>query len=422
MTMSRTDVAADSGEIGGYQIVERLGASGLSTVFRALEPSAGTTVALRVLQQRFDGNPGAVAAFRHHARAAAALDHPGVVTVLETHLDSPPYWFATQWTPGGTLAERLKSEGALPAGQTIAMWVELCAAVARAHEQGIAHGGITPDSVRFDAEGNPVLAGLGLSAELEAAAALGIAGDWGSMPYTSPEQLRGRAASRRGDAYSLCAVLYEALTARPPAPGAANRAPPSATNSSVGPRLDAVVRRGLASRWFRYADASRLSDALFDAMTNPQPDVASRRRARLLLVAVVVVASIVGVAAVHLSGGRRPGQVTSHATPYSPLGPVVHAPGETTTAGTAARPSAAARRSTRAAPASRPAQRRAATRRTNAGSVARRAPEPSRQVRTAERRPKVTRTPEVRSKPRPPTRATTRPKPRPSPESAGPPI
>ena len=422
--MSQTEVAARPEEIRGYHIAEQLGAFGLSAVFRAVEPGAGMTVALRVLQQEFAGDPRAVAGFCHHARSAAALDHPGAARVLDMYLDSPPYCFVMQWMSGGTLAERLTPGSGLPAGETVAMWMELCAAVGHAHERGVAHGDITPYAILFDDEGNPVLTGFGLSRELEAAAAFGIDGVRRSAAYAPPEQLRGRAGSARGDVYSLAAVLYEALTGRPPVPEAVGRKrglpPPSATNSSVGPRLDAVVRRGLAPRWFRYANASKLSEALFDAMTNPSPDVRSRRRVKRLIVAAMVAASVVGVAGVYYSGSSKPGQMTSHTTPYSPLGPEVHAAGETAAADPPPSVSDDVSLAAPVAPAKRTAQRRTAARGRTAERMARGAPERSSQTHGAERRSKAIRKSQVPT--RPPVKASAAPKVRQSPESAGPAI
>jgi len=419
--MNQTDAAARSEEIRGYHIAEQLGSSGLSAVFRAVDPGAGTTVALRVLQPQFAGDPRAIAAFCHHARSAAALDHPGAVRAFDMHLDAPPYCFAMQYMPGGTLAERLRP-GGLPAGEIVAMWVQLCAAAGHAHERGIAHGDITPWAILFDGEGNPVLTGFGLSGELKAAAALGIDGGRRSAAYASPEQLRGRAGSKRGDVYSLAAVLYEALTGRPPVSEAVGwmrrLPPPSTTNPSAGQRLDAVVRRALAARWLRYANASRLSEGLFDAMANPSPDVTSRRRVKRLLVAAMVAVSIIGVAGVYYSGSTKPGQVTSHDTPYSPLGPEVHA--ETTAVDPYPIVSDDVSPAAPVAPAKQPGQPRTAARRRNVESTARGASERSGQTQGAERRPKTVRRSQARSRPRPQTKASPTPKARQSPESAGP--
>jgi serine/threonine protein kinase len=421
--MNQASVTALPEEICGYRIVERLGTSGLSAVFRASRPVAGTTVALRVLQPQFEGDPGAIAAFCHHARSAAALDHPSAAKVLDMHLDSPPYYFAMQYMAGGTLAERLRP-GGLPAGETVAMWVQLCAAVGHAHELDIAHGDITPWAILFDGEGNPVLTGFGLSREMAVAAAMGIGDGRRTATYAPPEQLRGCAESKRGDTYSLAAVLYEALTGSPPLPEAIGRKrglpPASATNPSVGPRLDAVVRRGLATRWFRYPNASKLSEALFDALGNPSPDVTSRRRVRRLLSAAAVAVSIIGVVSVFYSGSRKPGQVTSHATPYSPLGPEVHATGERMAADFPSAVSDEAGSAAHAAPAQPAEQRRTAADRSNRRSAARRAPEASSQTRRGERGSRTVHRARARSRPESPAKAGPRQKAQPRSESAGP--
>jgi serine/threonine-protein kinase len=200
-----------------YRITAELGAGAMGRVYLATDTRTERRVALK-----FPG--GATDAegrerFLREARAAARLQHAGIVTLLAAEeVDGEPF-LVQEFVEGVSLGGRL-ARGPLGAEQTLALARELSAALAHAHAHGVLHRDLKPENVLVAADGHFKIADFGI-ARLEGAPTLTAPGTFmGSLPYAAPERVRGNSGDARADLFALGAILYEAIGGRRAFPGA----------------------------------------------------------------------------------------------------------------------------------------------------------------------------------------------------------
>jgi serine/threonine-protein kinase len=216
----------DRGRLAHYRVISRLGAGGMGEVYRARDEQLHRDVAVKVLPaSRFD-DPTARARLVREARAAAALNHPNICTVYEVGEADGLAYIAMELIEGRTLAA-LASGGGLPAEHVTHYGRQLADALTHAHERGVIHRDLKSNNVIVTPDRRIKVLDFGLAkravdAEMTAAmtemqASLTQDGTAvGTLPYMSPEQLRGEPLHVSSDIWSLGVVLYEIATgARP---------------------------------------------------------------------------------------------------------------------------------------------------------------------------------------------------------------
>lgn len=212
---------------GRYQIGDRLGRGGMSTVYRAEDTYLERTVAIKMLH---DGDALMGPADRMHTEKAlqASLSHPSLVTLFDARLErSGPRYLVMEFIDGPTLADRM-SRGALPAAQVAALAHDLAEALSAVHAAGIVHRDVKPSNVLL-APGKAgrttaKLADFGIACAVDAPGVTSPGMVLGTLAYMAPEQVRGQRVTPAGDVFSLGLVLLEALTGEhgyPPAAGIA---------------------------------------------------------------------------------------------------------------------------------------------------------------------------------------------------------
>jgi len=213
--------------LGPYQIVAPLGAGGMGEVYRARDPRLGRDVAVKTLLAGWAASPEKRARFEQEARAASALNHPNIVTVLDIGEDGGVAWIAMELVEGRTLRELLAG-GQLPTRKSLEIAVQVADALAKAHAAGIQHRDLKPDNVMVSKDGYVKILDFGLAklAEPEgdqsseqatlARPLTGAGVVLGTVGYMSPEQAAGQATDFRSDQFALGAMLFEMATgARP---------------------------------------------------------------------------------------------------------------------------------------------------------------------------------------------------------------
>ncbi len=201
--------------IGQYHIIEQVGRGGMATVYKAYQPNLDRYVAVKVLTPDLAETTGFIARFEREARAVARLRHRNILTVYDYGRQGDMLYLVMEYVSGGTLRGRLGWP------QDLAYAVNIISqvgdALAHAHRQGMIHRDVKPGNILMAEEDWPLLSDFGLAKMVEDSLQLTASGaSVGTPQYMSPEQAQGLAVDRRSDIYSLGAVLYEAVTGRPP--------------------------------------------------------------------------------------------------------------------------------------------------------------------------------------------------------------
>jgi serine/threonine protein kinase/tetratricopeptide (TPR) repeat protein len=221
-TAARTLEEAPLGSVlGHFRVLREIGRGGMGVVLLAEDLKLGRQVALKLLPAAFHLDSDRVRRFEREARAAAALNHPNIVTVFEVGEWEGKSFIATELVEGETLEERL-SRSKLPVGEAVQVGGQILAAMAAAHAAGIIHRDLKPANIMLRADGTVKVLDFGLARLVQPAAtpntrnetitrtALGRV--MGTPAYMAPEQWEGMPADARTDIYSFGCILVEMLT------------------------------------------------------------------------------------------------------------------------------------------------------------------------------------------------------------------
>jgi serine/threonine protein kinase len=203
--------------IPGYEIMETLGHGGMGIVFKARQSGLNRMVALKMIRAGTLAAPAERLRFLAEAKAAAAIEHPGIVRVFELGTYQGQSFFASELCPNGSL-ERLLEGKPLKPDRAASLVEQIANAVEAAHRHKIVHRDLKPTNILLDAELQPKVADFGLAKQLEGSSSLTPTGAvLGTPSYMAPEQAQGsKEVGPAADVYALGAILYECLTGRPP--------------------------------------------------------------------------------------------------------------------------------------------------------------------------------------------------------------
>ncbi|MBL4701356.1 MAG: serine/threonine protein kinase, partial [Phycisphaeraceae bacterium] len=212
-----------SQQIPGYQIIERLGAGAMATVYKARQLSLDRLVAIKILPQKFTNNLQFVERFYQEGKAAAKLNHPHIVQAIDVGQAGEYHYFVMEYVKGHTVYDDIVKMGKYPEDTALKIVIETALALEHAHQAGFIHRDVKPKNIMINGEdGTAKLADMGLAravSDREAAEAeQGKA--FGTPYYISPEQIRGKMdIDFRADIYSLGCTFYHMVTGRVPFDG-----------------------------------------------------------------------------------------------------------------------------------------------------------------------------------------------------------
>ncbi len=202
-------------EEGRYKIVGELGRGGMGIVYKVQDTVLDRIVAFKVLPQALVENPQAIQNFMREAQAAAKLNHPNIVTVYDTGELRGRYYIAMEYVEGTTLKEILRRRGAISPSGILHVLMQICEALAYAHEKKVVHRDIKPANTMWTRDKKVKLMDFGLAKVVEEARnqTTVVAG---TPYYMSPEQTLGKNVDYRTDIYSLGVAIFEMATGTVP--------------------------------------------------------------------------------------------------------------------------------------------------------------------------------------------------------------
>ncbi len=266
ITLGDPSLAPASGPaVPGYELGEIIGEGAFGAVYRALQPSVGREVAVKVVRADLADDPRFVQRFEAEAQLVARLEHPHVVPLYDFWRRPGGAFLVFRLLRGGSLSDRI-ADGPLPLADVTRLVEEISGALAAAHALGVVHRDVKPANVLFDESGNSYLADFGIAVLSGADDDLDLRSA-GSPLYASPEQARDGKATAASDLYALGVVAWEALTGAPPFAGSTTTevfrakftdpVPSLEGHADVPTALDAVLQRATAPRAeHRYASVS----------------------------------------------------------------------------------------------------------------------------------------------------------------------
>ena len=223
--------------LGDFEILSLLGAGGMGEVYRAHDSKLGRDVALKVLPVEMATDPDRLKRFQREARAVAALNHPHIVTIHSVEQAGGIHYLTMELVEGVPLDQLIPKEG-LSVDKLMELAVSMADALAAAHEKGIVHRDLKPANIMVDNRGSIKILDFGVAkvgsiadavdnTNLQPRGAADIGAEIqtqlgvliGTLPYMSPEQLKGLPVGPPSDLFSLGTVLYEMAVGQPPFAG-----------------------------------------------------------------------------------------------------------------------------------------------------------------------------------------------------------
>ncbi|HEV7280773.1 MAG TPA: protein kinase [Pirellulaceae bacterium] len=240
-------------DVGDYRLLEKLGAGGMGTVYKAVHRHMGRVVAMKALQSRWLAQRDLAKRFEREVRAAARLHHPNVVVAFDAREENGRRWLVTEYLEGIDLSKLVRRDGPLPIDTALGCLLQAARGLEYAHARGLVHRDVKPGNLFLTIEGTVKVLDLGLSRfvaldDEDWVEPLTSSGAFlGTASFVAPEQARNsRRADGRADIYSLGCTLHYLLTGKPPFRGEttidvliahATEPPPTLPDFGLSPQL-----------------------------------------------------------------------------------------------------------------------------------------------------------------------------------------
>jgi serine/threonine protein kinase len=203
---------------GRYQLRDRLGFGGMSTVHLAFDKRLERQVAVKLLAEHLAEDPTFVSRFQREAQAAARLIHPNIVQVFDSGQDerTGQYFIVMEYIEGQSCAEILRDDGWIEVDEAVAIIEQACEGLHYAHRHGVVHRDVKPGNLLRSRDGEVKLADFGIAKATEQSSITQVGSVLGTAAYLAPEQARGEEAGPRADLYALGVVTYQLISGRLP--------------------------------------------------------------------------------------------------------------------------------------------------------------------------------------------------------------
>ena len=276
-----------------YEILGKVGAGGMSDVYKAKDLTLGRFVAIKVLKAEFSEDINFVTKFRSEAQAAAGLEHPNIVNIYDVGSENGLHYIVMEYVEGITLKTYIEKKGQLSFKEAVSIAIQVGRGIEAAHNKNIVHRDIKPQNIMISTEGKVKVTDFGIA---RAATSNTISSDvMGSVHYSSPEQARNGFVDGKSDIYSLGIVMYEMVTGRVPFDGGTTVAvaiqhlqeeivPPSVYAPNLPISMEKIILKCTQKNPDRrYASMTALLADLRKALISPNEDfVANQDKTRVI--------------------------------------------------------------------------------------------------------------------------------------------
>ena len=268
-----------------YEMVEKVGNGGMSTVYKAVDKVLKRNVAVKILRDEFTTDEEFIKRFEAEAQSAARLTHANIVSIYDVGVEGNLHYIVMELIQGKTLKEIIiKERGPLPWKWSVNVAIQIASALDMAHKNNIVHRDIKPHNIIITEDGIAKVTDFGIAKAVSNSTITAFGTTIGSVHYFSPEHARGGFTDAKSDLYSLGVVMYEMLTGRVPfdadtpvsvALKHMQEEPeePIEINPHIPVAINKIIMKALQKdATLRYQSASEMLSDLKKSLKNPDGD------------------------------------------------------------------------------------------------------------------------------------------------------
>ncbi|WP_054739163.1 Stk1 family PASTA domain-containing Ser/Thr kinase [Cellulosilyticum ruminicola] len=265
-----------------YEVIEKIGAGGMSIVYKARDNRLQRYVAIKELREEFAKDEEFVAKFRKEALAAASLSHPNIVGIYDVGSDRDTHYIVMEYIEGKTLKELISEEGPFNSKQVLELGKQIVSALKHAHSKRIIHRDIKPQNILITNDHVLKVTDFGIAKAVDSSTIVASSNAIGSVHYFSPEQAKGKYVNVTSDLYSCGIVLFELATKRLPFEADTHISialkhinedmpKPSLFNPSILPGLEGIILKATDKRQdARYQNADEMLADMDHVLIDPE--------------------------------------------------------------------------------------------------------------------------------------------------------
>jgi serine/threonine protein kinase/dienelactone hydrolase len=219
------DITMIGKTLAHYEITSQIGKGGMGEVYQAKDQKLGRDIAIKVLPEEFARDTDRIARFQREAKLLASLNHPNIASIHGLEESDGTNFLVMELVEGNTLADRIKT-GPIPIKEALELTLQITEALEAAHDKGVIHRDLKPANIKVTPDDKVKVLDFGLAKnissnqpDLEADTLSALTGEgmvMGTLPYMSPEQIRGNPVDARSDIFALGIIIFEMLTGKHP--------------------------------------------------------------------------------------------------------------------------------------------------------------------------------------------------------------